>query len=300
MERTSIPNIIEARAKDFKYCEDIVRRYSEDFHKAFSALPVYKAKCAYAIMAFYRMVTEVATRQDAQQKLQAIEYKLNLFLSGNVPKEPIWRTLEVLFLLYPANPQPLWDLMRVSENYLNFKQPQTQYQMEEYCRLVMGGMWVMLLPILTNYREELREDAMGLGVAMCITKILRDIGEDLSHGIVFLPRQYFAHHNYTMQQLKQHVLDYNFICLWESEARRAEDLYHNFEQKACLLHEDSQVAVMVALSFERQILTVVRENDYQCFTKRNAVPNVTKRRILRQFNAGEAVRQNRENQSPRL
>ena len=63
-----------------------------------------------------------------------------------------------------------------------FRQPSTLDDLEEYAYYVAGSVGLMLLPLLHVHAplpQRLREDAVALGVAMQLTNILRDVGDDL-------------------------------------------------------------------------------------------------------------------------
>ena len=72
---------------------------------------------------------------------------------------------------------------------------QDRYQTFEdlylYCYRVAGTVGLMTLPILgaaEGYTEEqAAEPAIALGIALQLTNILRDVGEDLERGRIYLP-----------------------------------------------------------------------------------------------------------------
>src|SRR5207245_8187948 len=63
---------------------------------------------------------------------------------------------------------------------------------ETYCRRVAGSVGLMLGPILGAPADALRESGVRLGVAMQLTNVLRDVGEDLATGRVYLPADELA------------------------------------------------------------------------------------------------------------
>merc|ERR1719502_2087712 len=67
-----------------------------------------------------------------------------------------------------------------------------------YCYRVAGTVGLMVLPLLGTAegvtQEQAKEPAIALGIALQLTNILRDVGEDLKRGRIYLPldelRQY--------------------------------------------------------------------------------------------------------------
>ncbi|MEU2237620.1 phytoene/squalene synthase family protein, partial [Streptomyces vietnamensis] len=61
-------------------------------------------------------------------------------------------------------------------------------ELEQYCYYVAGTVGLMLLPILaTKNHQHLHMYAVQLGVAMQLTNILRDVGEDYQNNRIYLP-----------------------------------------------------------------------------------------------------------------
>ena len=73
--------------------------------------------------------------------------------------------------------------------------PQDRYKTFDelylYCYRVAGTVGLMTLPILgaaEGYTEEqAAEPAVALGIGLQLTNILRDVGEDLERGRIYLP-----------------------------------------------------------------------------------------------------------------
>merc|ERR1719387_2288348 len=68
---------------------------------------------------------------------------------------------------------------------------QTFDELYLYCYRVAGTVGVMMLPILGTADGYTEEDALGpavaLGIALQLTNILRDVGEDLVRNRIYLP-----------------------------------------------------------------------------------------------------------------
>ena len=67
----------------------------------------------------------------------------------------------------------------------------------------------MLLPILhaaSPVDDGLRDSAVALGVAMQLTNILRDVGEDLENGRVYLPAEVLEAASYAPERLRAHAV----------------------------------------------------------------------------------------------
>ena len=68
--------------------------------------------------------------------------------------------------------------------------------------------------------------------------------------------------------LRQKKVTESFIQLWEFEALLAEKLYDEALSMMPQIDEDCQEALMAALLIYRELLTVIREKNYQVFQKK--------------------------------
>lgn len=267
----------EARAADFAWCEDVIKRNSKSFYRAFSLLPHQKRSGVYALYAFCRMADDSVDRDASWRKLESLQEDLVRFFTGSVPDEPLWRALAVVFDAFDMERQPFFDMLEGQRRDLLFRQPDTLDELEEYGYFVAGSVGLMLLPILharSTVSEPVRTSAVALGVAMQLTNILRDVGEDLGNGRVYLPREVLEEARYSRAALEAHEVSEAFVRAWERVARRSEALYLPMECDVFELDEDSRRATISSLFLYRGILDRVRADDYACLEYRSRVSHI--------------------------
>ncbi len=272
-----------SRHSDFAYCEQIIRKSSQSFYSAFSLLPRFKAQCVFAIYAFCRGADDAVDRHLSAPRLDDLEAKLCALFSDGAPDGPVFRALQAVREVFPLEKQPFLDMIAGQRRDLNFTQPRNQEELDRYCYEVAGSVGLMLLPVLSARTAELKQAAVGLGTAMQLTNILRDVGEDERMGRIYFPESAMAEAGYSAENLKRGVIDSAFLRLWESQAERAERLYDAFEAKSGLLDDDARPATLAALRLYRGILNAVRNNNYRCFDRRAYLAADERSRILRQL-----------------
>jgi len=139
---------------DYKYCENVIKKYSKSFYYAFSQLPDEKAKAVYAVYAFCReaddVVDETQEQTKKQQKLQQLEEELNQFAKGNTPDDPKWRALRDVFQRFEMEVEPFYLQITGQKSDIRFQQPQSIEDLYEYSYHVAGSVGLMLLPILCS------------------------------------------------------------------------------------------------------------------------------------------------------
>lgn len=268
--------------EDFEYCEQIIKEHSKSFYAAFSTLPKQKAMSVYAIYAFCRRADDIVDEAFDSKRLSRLKEDLNRFEKGEVRDHPVWRALKVVFETYEMDIAPFYDMITGQEKDLSFTQPQTQADLEEYSYYVAGSVGLMLLPLLTDTPKKFQKEAIALGVAMQITNILRDIGEDLENGRIYLPQEVMDTHDYTTDMLENKTINEAFIALWEYEAKIAEAYYEQSLNLVYNMNEEAKKPLLLSLSFYKEIINAVRANGYQCFDQRNVVGKRRKLELLKE------------------
>ena len=284
---TAFPSMLADRADDFAWCEEVIRRNSNSFYRAFSLLPSGKRQSVYALYAFCRLADDCVDVDASAAKLEQVHGDLSRFFGGSVPDEPLWRALDAVCSLFDLDEGPFFDMLEGQRRDLAFRQPETMEELEEYGYYVAGSVGLMLLPILhasSPVDEGLRGSAVALGVAMQLTNILRDVGEDLGNGRVYLPARVLEEAAYPDARLRARVVDGAFRDAWEAVARRSEELYRPMERDVFELDDDSRLPTLSSLYLYRGIMDVVRADGYRCFDRRASVPKPTASRLM-----GEAM-----------
>lgn len=267
---------------DFSACEKIIQHHSKTFYFAFSKLPKKQAQSIFAIYAFCREADDIVDSTKDRTKLEALYHKLVAFEQGDVPDEPIFRALAVVFQHYPMEIAPFYDMLEGQARDLDFVQPETVEELKEYAYYVAGSVGLMLLPLLSSSPERIQSPAKRLGEAMQITNILRDIGEDYRMGRIYLPREDMLRFGVCPIDLAAKKPTQATIELWEYLAKQAEQAYDESFEMLPFLEESAQKPLYLAATVYREILTEIRHKQYQMLSKRQSVSQFRKLEIFRQ------------------
>lgn len=274
MMRETKPTNLE---KDYQYCENIIKDHSKSFYYAFSKLPKPKAQAIYAVYAFCRLADDTVdileVKEEKINQLNQLEEELKRFEKGEHIEKPMWRALRDVFERYQMKIQPFFDQLEGQRMDIDFIAPETLEDLENYSAFVAGSVGLMLLPIIASKAKvDLQHQANSLGVAMQITNILRDIGEDLKEiNRIYIPQELLEKENYSIESLQKNEINENFIRIWELLAARAENLYDQFSDSIHHFDAESRLPVLVSANVYRGILDAVRKKEYDCFSKRQFV-----------------------------
>ncbi len=284
IKKVNQSSLFEKHKDDFKYCEKIIKKHSKTFYAAFSTLPKEDAMSVYAVYAFCRKADDIVDEDADLEALNQLWEELRLFEDGNEPNHPIWRALRVVFNTYKMDIAPFYDMIIGQKEDLTFTQPETQSDLLKYSYYVAGSVGLMLLPILTDEPEKMREEAIALGTAMQITNILRDVREDLENNRIYLPKEVMEKLGYSYEILLNQEINQSFIDLWEYEANEAEKYYQKALVMIDWVNEKAKRPLLLSLLLYREIIFSVRSNNYDCFTKRVVVSKSKKLEIVEKAN----------------
>ncbi len=164
----------------------------------------------------------------------------------------------------------------------------TEYDTFEDLQKYMWGsaavIGLEMLPILGRADEstgwdELAPYATDLGVAFQLTNFIRDVGEDLRRGRIYLPQESLRMFGVDRDRLLRGRVDEPIKNLLAYEIERTRDVYRRAEPGIPLVHPTSQDCLRVAATLYGEILDRVEAEDYQVLAGRATVPLARRARV---------------------
>jgi len=130
-----------------------------------------------------------------------------------------------------------------------------------------------MVPVLEPLvpREVADPYAQDLGVAFQLSNFIRDVGEDLQRGRVYLPMADLAAFGVTREHLESGVVDAPVRRLLAFEIARTREIYRSAAHGVRLLHPTSRPCIETALALYGGILDEVERADYQVLGQRVSV-----------------------------
>jgi len=129
-----------------------------------------------------------------------------------------------------------------------------------------------MLPILEPVAPEAAARARVLGEAFQMSNFLRDVGEDLQRGRIYMPQEDLDTFGVTREILGRGVVTPSVRELLRFEIERTRALYTFAEPGIDMLHPTSRDCVRTAFTLYRGILDAVEDAGYQVLTERVSVP----------------------------
>ncbi len=149
---------------------------------------------------------------------------------------------------------------------------QTFEQLTEYCYLVAGAVGLCCIHIWGFHGQEAVRRAIDCGTAFQLTNILRDVGEDVDVGRIYLPAEDLARFDVTIESLKTHRYDDRFRSLMAFEAERAKTFYTSAEQLLTSLEPLGQPIMKAMLQLYGGLLREIERRKFDVFSRHVSLP----------------------------
>jgi phytoene synthase len=261
----------------FELCSEITRDHSKSFYFSTAFLPREKRRAIRAFYAFCRTTDDMVDMlamgdPDARSVLEA--WRRSSRLTPREQENPMlaaWTSIRDRYEVPQALIEELIDGCAMD---LNISRYETWEALRRYCYCVASTVGLVSMHIIGvngddgTLFEDCRQPAIDLGIALQLTNILRDVGEDLGRGRIYLPQEDLRCFDYTEADLCAGVVDERFRALMRFEIDRAQALYKRSVPAIANLKSDSRVAVSAAALLYRGILDKIVENGFDVFNRR--------------------------------
>jgi 15-cis-phytoene synthase len=257
-------------------CADITRRHSKSFYLSTVLLPGSIRRAMRAFYAFCRttddLVDQPAQAGNAQVALN--EWRLQARQSMRNQHDPVLLVWADTRERYGVPQEYAEELIDGCEMDLRISRYETFDELRQYCYRVASTVGLVSMHIVgvdCAGAAELayaQRSAIELGVALQLTNILRDVGEDLARGRIYLPQEDLRRFGYGEDDLRAGTLDERFRALMRFQIARTRRLYAGGWNGIACLKREGRLAVGAAISLYRDILSRIEANDFDVFTRR--------------------------------
>lgn len=281
----------------YEYCRRVAAQHGRTYYLATRLLPADRRPSVHALYAFARAVDDIVdlpgpgvTDAQTAARLDAVGSALRAQLSGTPPDEaagPAPIDPRILAALadtvtrrgidpdcFPAFLHSMrMDLPGTPEHIARY---QTMAQLEEYMFGSAAVIGLQVLPILGAQDPEAAVYAEALGKAFQLTNFIRDVGEDLDLGRIYLPLDEFAAFDVDEAVLAHARAtgkpDQRVRAALAHHIAHTRSVYRRAEPGIAMLERRARPCVRTAAAVYGQILNEIEDADYQVFDRRVVVP----------------------------
>ncbi|MEO6061090.1 MAG: phytoene/squalene synthase family protein [Thermoflexales bacterium] len=254
-------------------CEDITASHSRSFHFSTRFLPTDRRRAIRAFYAFCRTTDDLVDVPTI--RLSSLEeWRLAARRGSGAQTDPVLLAWADTRERYGVPNRYAEELIDGCEMDLQVNRYETWEELRRYCYLVASTVGLISMRVIGMRGDDARlldayePAAIDLGVALQLTNILRDVGEDLRRGRIYLPIEDLRRFNYTEDDLRAHVLDDRFRDLMRFEVARAHELYERGWTGIPAIKREGRLSVAVAAEVYRGILDDITAHDFDVFNVR--------------------------------
>jgi 15-cis-phytoene synthase len=273
-------NTARALEESYRYCGALSRREARNFYYAFRLLPRSRRRSMCALYAFMRHTDDLAdepgTAAEKARALDAWQQALDAALAGRCGDN--WLGFSALADTVARHGIPAKLLHEVIEGVSMDLQPSgfaTFAELADYCYHVASVVGLCCLHIWGYRSEEGNAERLAehCGIALQLTNILRDVGDDARNGRIYLPGDDLARFGVEPEELAANGPPSDRIReLLAFEARRAYEYYEGARPLVPLVDPVGRPVLRTIVGIYRALLDEIARRDYQVLDGRVSLP----------------------------
>ena len=266
------------------YCHQKAAESHSSFLSGFRFLSVEKRNALTVLYAFCRELDDVVDGctdpNVAQITLNWWRSDLEKVFNNEMPEHPVHQALKDIRASFdlPKNEfEALIDGMQMDleqARYGSFD------ELKLYCHRVAGVVGCLIARILGFSNTKTLEYADKMGLALQLTNIIRDVGEDARQGRIYLPIEEMQKFDVPANVIMQCKPTDNFAKLMQFQVNRARETYR--EAMLLLPAEDKKsqkVGLIMAAIYYALLNEIDRDGAQNVLTYKIAIPSPRKKRI---------------------
>jgi len=276
-------------SESYEECKSLTAEYAKTFYLATLAMEDAKARATWAIYAWCRRVDEIVDGDTAAQTPEEMQAMLDEWMDrldrmwGGQSRQGLDKYdiafVDMLQKFPGSDIEPYRDMVKGMMMDIPDKVVYRSWDdLYLYCYRVASTVGLMTLPVMGTAPgvtlEQAKDPAVALGIALQITNILRDVGEDArDRGRIYLPvedlERFGVTEDYILKTAREggEVSD-GYRKLMQFEIDRALSYYAQAEKGIPMLSSGAQLPVGLAAELYKEILDQIVENGYDNFAKR--------------------------------
>ena len=256
--------------------EQITAASRSNLALAFVALPKPRRRDISIFYAFCRVVDDIADGPASRDEKERLLHQWRNALREPMDGEPtLAAPVRAIIARYGLAVGDFEEIIAGVEMDLDPVRFETWEELSVYCHRVASVVGLVSIGIFGAKDPGARGYALKLGLALQVTNILRDVGQDFANGErVYLPEEDLVKFGVSIDAIRRGERSSGFIALMDFEADRAEKLF----AEACLPHADRNalIAAEIMRAVYHRLLQNMRKDRWHVFDRRYRLNKATK------------------------
>lgn len=272
--------------KSYAECKRLNSLHGKTYYLATLLLPKAKRPFVHALYGFARyadeIVDDLASTLSPAEKASELRRWSDGVLTGlkaGTSSDPIGMALVDTVNRYSIPHQHFVDFLHSMEMDLTISTYKNFDALMEYVYGSAAVIGLEMVPILGALSDDAYESAKKLGIAFQLANFIRDVGEDLDRGRIYLPLDELALFGVDEEMLYRRQLTPEIIEALKFQIKRVRDLQQEADPGIALLHPTSRPCIRAASELYCGIVDEVEAIGYDIFKKRAKTSTARRLRV---------------------
>lgn len=256
------------------YCADKLRASRSSFAASFRFLPPRRRQAITALYAFCREVDDVVDEcrdaDIARSQLDGWRSELARLEAGQ-PSHPVGQALLAARTHFSLPVEQLGEIVDGMQMDLDQSRYADFRALQLYCHRAAGVVGLLAAEIFGYRERQTLKYAHTLGLAFQLTNIIRDVGEDVRRGRIYLPEDELARFGVSAAALVAGRRDANFQALMAFQAARAQEHYARAFALLPAVDRKAQRPGLVMAAIYRRLLDEITRDGFQVLDRRTSL-----------------------------
>ncbi len=262
-----------------EYCRDKAAASGSSFTSSFRFLPADKRQAITALYAFCREVDDAVDDCSdagvARMKLAWWRMEVAALYAGR-PTHPVTQALLTALQRFSLPQEHLGEIIDGMEMDLDTHRYADFKALHLYCYRVASVVGLLAAEIFGYEDRHTLKYAHDLGLALQLTNIIRDVGEDARRGRIYLPQDELARFGVTEADILHSRYSEGFSRLMAFQVERARECYDRALGQLPAVDRRKQASGLIMAAIYRTTLEEIAGDGCRVLTHRVSLPPLRK------------------------
>lgn len=272
--------------RSYEACRKLNAEHGKTYYLATLMLPREKRKYVHALYGFARYADEIVDNLESTlslaEKARALDswgQKILSDIRSGKSEDPIGEALIDTVNTFSIPIEHFEAFLHSMAMDLTITEYETYQDLLEYVYGSAAVIGLEMVPVLGVLDNGAYEAAKKLGIAFQLANFIRDVGEDLDRGRVYLPMSELRSFGVTRPMLEQRVLTPEIKAALAFNIERVRTLQREAAPGIELLDPTSRPCIRAASELYCGIVDEVEKIGYEIFTKRAKTSTARRARV---------------------
>jgi phytoene synthase len=266
-----------------EYCKQKTKESHSSFLSAFIFLKKEKREALTALYAYCREVDDIADEcldhEIASKKLNWWREEVERLFKG-APQHPVSKALHPFLSHFNLSKNYFIEIIDGMEMDVKFNRYESFEQLELYCYRVASCVGILSAHIFGFKNKDTLTFAKNLGIALQLTNIIRDLGEDARRGRIYIPLDELKKLGVSEEEIISLKNSEKIKILVQNQSDRAKKFYDLASKTLPIEDKKSQkISLVMGNIYYVLLKEIVKDNPEKILNQKTILPGFRKMRI---------------------